>query len=46
MENGLYFRKEAEGVHLLQETEGEERQKESHPISEPICLCDDEQIPV
>jgi len=25
MENGLYFEQEAEGVHLLQETEGEER---------------------
>ena len=46
MENGLYFEWEAERVFLLQETEREERQKEPHPVSKPLCLCDDEQIPV
>jgi hypothetical protein len=46
MENGIYFEQEAEGLHILQETEREGRQKESHPVSEPVCLRDDESIPV
>jgi hypothetical protein len=33
MEDGLHFREEKERVHLLQETNGEKRQKKSYPPS-------------
>jgi hypothetical protein len=34
MEDGLYFGEEKERVYLLQETNGEERQRKSYPLSE------------